>query len=104
MESNRQTQATYLKAVSQWLEKINEISNSNLLNSATNEDLKAELNAFFQQNSKLSNDLTNYKSSLNNLIECDDLECDLFFDDKQHSFKDQVKEHIKQYKKFIERI
>lgn len=82
---------SYVTNECDWLSKIA----SNKLNDKV---LTDELLEKTELNSALLNEFYNYKSSVQSFLECDDLECDLFYINQHDTFYTKYVKHIDDYR------
>jgi len=86
----------HLKYVNQESDQLLKLDSS--LNSNENNQLRSALSEKNTSTHLLINELHTYKSTLDNFKECNDLDCDLFYIEKQDELRTKYLHHLRAYR------
>jgi hypothetical protein len=100
VSDNQITEKINLEELNLWVSFLNSFSEEydDLIKTASNnankDDVRNQLLTAFKNNENILNDIVNYKRATHNFIECIDLECDLFYENKYNKIRNAYRLHF----------
>lgn len=101
---NQIIQQKSLEELTMWISHLNYISEEmdNLIQISSNTlneiELSEQLSVTVKNNTNVLNQVLSYKKATDNIVECIDLECDLFYHTEYQKIRELYKNHLETYR------